>query len=335
MERDEEWATEFSKSKTPKLKMKVYIPKKIIDKYHLNQKDINEFENLVVEDPDFGVVFSPSSEQWFGGSRKQREKIIEDRDRFMHNHFMKMKSKVQDQIDQIKYEVYRSLKDSTLYNYDPDNFKKLGREKFIEFLVREKNLSDVTDDLVTNPDVYLYEIAILDKLYASALIQMQNLMGYRNPSQLYRNVYEEDIDIDDDDFEEEEEEEEENSLRHKSKKKLEQKMKEEEEKEELKKKSQQRVEKMVKEFEEEKSVREVKNWVKEYEKSIIDFFISPSQRQMIKAQIEKLVPEQKKFIVDMVLRSKAVLNLSPEEQRNYVSDFIRNLARQSSRPSKV
>ena len=114
------------------------------------------------------------------------------------------------------------------------------------------------------------------------------------------------------------------------------------EKEETKQRSQKRLEKMVQEFEEEKESKwaeeyakeQSDKWVKEYDKSILDFFISPSERQVIKQMIQKLIPEQKKMVVDMVMQSNAVLKMKPEEQRKYVSEFIRNLAKQSGRPSK-
>ncbi len=129
-----------------------------------------------------------------------------------------------------------------------------------------------------------------------------------------------------------------------TKREKEQEKEREKERERLKQKSQMRVEKMVKEFEEgtddwdkeyaKASIKEADEWVKEYERSILDFFISSEERQMIKQQLQNLASEQKKFIVDMVLQSKSLLKMSPEKQREYVADFIRRLAKQGPFLSK-
>jgi hypothetical protein len=78
----------------------------------------------------------------------------------------------------------------------------------------------------------------------------------------------------------------------------------------------------------------VDNWVKEFDASILDFFISPMERMVIKQQLKNLVMTQKKIISDMILHSKAFIKLSDEEQRKQLAGFIRNLAKQGGRPSK-
>ena len=78
----------------------------------------------------------------------------------------------------------------------------------------------------------------------------------------------------------------------------------------------------------------VDNWVKEFDASILDFFISPMERMVIKQQLKNLVMTQKKMISDMILHSKAFIKLSDEEQRKQLAGFIRNLAKQGGRPAK-
>jgi DNA-directed RNA polymerase beta' subunit len=191
----------------------------------------------------------------------------------------------------------------------------MGREKFIDYLVREKLLRDIVYALTTNPDIYDDEIANINKRYYRALDKMEKL-GLTEITNSTFHKFDED----------------------------EPKAEEEEKLEELKKKSKKRVEKMVKEFEkskgegekwaeeyEKESKQEAEEWVKQYEKSILDFFISPSERQMIRTQLAKLIPEQKKFIVDMVLHSKALLSLDQEGRRKYVADFIKQMAKQTAK----
>jgi hypothetical protein len=75
----------------------------------------------------------------------------------------------------------------------------------------------------------------------------------------------------------------------------------------------------------------VDNWVKEFDASILDFFISPMERMVIKQQLKNLVMTQKKMISDMILHSKSFMKLSDEEQRKQLAGFIR---KQGGRPSK-
>lgn len=54
---------------------------------------------------------------------------------------------------------------------------------------------------------------------------------------------------------------------------------------------------------------------------------------MIKNQLQNLLLEQKKFI-EKLLATKSLLNLNPENQRKYVMDFVKTLAKRGIQGSK-
>lgn len=225
-----------------------------------------------------------------------------------------------DQEMQIKYDFLDALANSTLYYIQPGIYSKLGREGFIDYIIKQKTIDELHRDLVTNPDIYDSEISYIDKLYYKAERKLKRLKG--QDKLVNRPAKNASFDDDEGNIYDPEKER---------------------EREELQKKSLKRVEKMVKEFEQSKEesndwMKEyegdqvaAEKWVKEYESSILDFFVTPMERQTIKTQIAKLIPEQKKFIVDVVMHSKALLGMKPEDQRKYVANFIKNMAKQYSK----
>lgn len=227
-------------------------------------------------------------------------------------------------LKKIAYEFLDELSNSTLYYLNPGLFQKLGREKFIREMIESNSLDKLYKMLVTNPDIYDSDIDEIQQSFKDAMKKLRKnkaFITYNDAS------YEE---LEQQERQKQEEEEYEKLWFEK-----------EREKEKAMKKTQKRVEKMVKEYQEEKedygkeyekeSKQESKKWVDEYDKTILDYFVNTRLKNAIRNYISKLVPEQKKFIVDMLMQSKNVLNMSTEERMKFVAQFIQSMAKQSSK----
>ena len=68
---------------------------------------------------------------------------------------------------------------------------------------------------------------------------------------------------------------------------------------------------------------------------VLDLFISPYEQKKIKEQFENLTSEQKDYIQKLITKSKEVLKMEPEKQREFVADFIRTLSKKGIGASKL
>jgi hypothetical protein len=207
-----------------------------------------------------------------------------------------------------------NLPDSILYMINPSKFQQLGRQKFSEYIATEMTANQVMNKIIYNEDMYADDVSTGRSIIRR---EFKKLMpGYDPFSEKY---YEEDKQVSNKEGDDYQEEYDEDELYDE-----EENLKEEKEETQL--------EKWTEQYEEEQKTAE--QWVNEYEKSILDFFVSPLERQMIQMHLKNLLLEQKKFIVEKVLDTKSLMNLSPEKQRKYVMDFIKTLAKRGIQGSK-
>jgi patatin-like phospholipase/acyl hydrolase len=84
----------------------------------------------------------------------------------------------------------------------------------------------------------------------------------------------------------------------------------------------------VEDTEKKKKIKSQKNkvdeWVEDYNKTILDFFITPQQRKIVQEYLGKLNNETKKQISNLVKMSKSMMNT--DEQRKEIAKMIRNKA---------
>jgi len=206
-----------------------------------------------------------------------------------------------------------SLPNGILYMIDSLKLQKLGRQAFAEYISKEMTPNQVMNNIIFNEDMYEDDVKIGRNTIRREFKKL--LPGY-DPftEQYYESKGEEEESDEDDEYTPEEYNEDEIYG------------------EEGNRKEEIQLEKWVEEYEDQNKTTE--EWVKQYENSILDFFVSPSERQMIKNQLQNLLLEQKKFIVEKVLATKSLLNLNPENQRKYVMDFVKTLAKRGIQGSK-
>jgi ferritin-like protein len=210
----------------------------------------------------------------------------------------------------IKLRFLNRLNDQALYTIDPIGYSKNKRDKLISYLADVYDLDDLLMKIVSDPDIY--ETEYFYELYDNAIQEM--LKNGIEPN-IVKEMSE--------------------SL---------------EQENELVSKAQKRVNRMqdpwVKEYEKErkgedfwdfwnvedtekkKKIKSQKNkvdeWVEDYNKTILDFFITPQQRKIVQEYLGKLNNETKKQISNLVKMSKSMMNT--EEQRKEIAKMIRNKA---------
>lgn len=214
----------------------------------------------------------------------------------------------------IKLRFLNNLGNQALYTIDPVGYIKYKGDKLISYLADVYDLDDLFTKIVTDPDIYetdyfyeLYDIAIQEML--------KNGITPNIVKEMSESLDEEDQLV---------------SKAQKRVNRMQDPWVEEYEKE---KKSPDfwdfwNVEEEMEKEEKQKKIKSQKNkvdeWVEDYNKTILDFFITPQQRKTVQEYLGKLNNETKKQISNLVKMSKSMMNT--EEQRKEIAKMIRNKA---------
>jgi hypothetical protein len=210
----------------------------------------------------------------------------------------------------IKLRFLNKLSNHALYTIDPIGFSKYKRDKLISYLADVYDLDDLFTKIVTDPDIY--ETDYFYELYDNAIQEMlKNGIEPNIVKEMSESL------------------EQENELVSKAQKRVNRMQDPWVEEYEKERKGEDFWDFWnVEDTEKKKKIKSQKNkvdeWVEDYNKTILDFFITPQQRKIVQEYLGKLNNETKKQISNLVKMSKSMMNT--DEQRKEIAKMIRNKA---------